>query len=215
MSEVNIKIDRRDYVVLAPDGEEKRVLALAEKLSNLALKMRAGVNNVADSQVLMLAGLTLLGDLEEAETKRKAAVEAQLPTMQGAFEEAETKRQAAEAKALTLQGALDEAEANRQAAEAKALALQGAFEEAETKRKAAEAKALTLQGALDQMKNDLVSEDELLANEIANLSQKLLSAQASAPPASAPLANAPLASEPEPGSVPGAEVATDSGDRTL
>ena len=184
MSEVNIKIDRRDYVVLAPDGEEKRVLALAEKLSNLALKMRAGVNNVADSQVLMLAGLTLLGDLEEAETKRKAAVEAQLPTMQGAFEEAETKRQAAEAKAL---------------------ALQGAFEEAETKRKAAEAKALTLQGALDQMKNDLVSEDELLANEIANLSQKLLSAQASAP----------LASEPEPGSVPGAEVATDSGDRTL
>lgn len=135
MSEVNIKIDGRDYVVLSPDGEETHVLALADKLSNLAVKLRAGVTNVADSQVLMLAGLTLLGDLEDAETKVK---------------EAEAKLADAEAKAS-----------------------------------GAEAQTITLQGAIEQMKNDALAQDELLANEVENLSQKLLAAQTKTEPATA------------------------------
>jgi cell division protein ZapA (FtsZ GTPase activity inhibitor) len=145
MSEVNIKIDGRDYVVLSPDGEETHVLALADKLSNLAVKLRAGVTNVADSQVLMLAGLTLLGDLEDAETKVK---------------EAEAKLADAEAKAS-----------------------------------GAEAQTITLQGAIEQMKNDALAQDELLANEVANLSQKLLAAQTKTEPVTASQPSA--AGEPE------------------
>lgn len=71
MSSLRIYIGGREYQVACDDGEEERLKNLARLLDQRIVAMGGGTGKISDSQLMMLAGLMLADELEDA--KRELA----------------------------------------------------------------------------------------------------------------------------------------------
>jgi len=71
MAELDLVIARRPLTVRVDDGDEARIEALAHDLSAFISDLRAQARDASDSQILMLAALSLMDDREKARSEAK------------------------------------------------------------------------------------------------------------------------------------------------
>ncbi len=71
MAELDLVIARRPLTVRVDDGDEARIEALAHDLSAFISDLRAQARDASDSQILMLAALSLMDEREKAREEAK------------------------------------------------------------------------------------------------------------------------------------------------
>ncbi len=71
MAELDLVIARRPLTVRVDDGDEARIEALAHDLSAFISYLRAQARDASDSQILMLAALSLMDEREKARSEAK------------------------------------------------------------------------------------------------------------------------------------------------
>ena len=71
MAELDLVIARRPLTVRVDDGDEARIEALAHDLSAFISDLRAQARDASDSQILMLAALSLMDEREKARSEAK------------------------------------------------------------------------------------------------------------------------------------------------
>ena len=69
MAEVSIPINGVNYKITCDDGQEERLLELARYFDGHVQSLSDQIGNVADSRLMLLAGLTVCDDL--LETKQR------------------------------------------------------------------------------------------------------------------------------------------------
>ncbi len=72
MALVGVTVNGRSYQVSCDDGQEERVKALAEYLDERVAEFAAGVGQVGEARLLLMAALTIASDLTDAETRIEA-----------------------------------------------------------------------------------------------------------------------------------------------
>ncbi|MBZ0218186.1 MAG: cell division protein ZapA, partial [Fimbriimonadaceae bacterium] len=83
MAQVTITINERIYKMACDDGQEKHLLGLAEHLNKHVAHMLNNFGQVGDTRLLVMAGVTVVDELREAERKIEA-LEAELDEMKNA-----------------------------------------------------------------------------------------------------------------------------------
>jgi cell division protein ZapA len=83
MSQVNVTINGRQFRMACEDGEEARLLRLAEELDASIAELRTRFGEIGDTRLTVMAALTLADQL--AETKEKLQrLEPELATLRNA-----------------------------------------------------------------------------------------------------------------------------------
>jgi cell division protein ZapA len=72
MSLVGVIVNGRDYQVACDDGQEERVKALAEYLDERVAELSAGVGQVGEARLLLMAALMIASDLADADQQIEA-----------------------------------------------------------------------------------------------------------------------------------------------
>ena len=57
MSNITIEINNREFLIACPDGEEERVLKLAERFSERVSKISERLNNLDHQRLFLIAGI--------------------------------------------------------------------------------------------------------------------------------------------------------------
>lgn len=83
MAQVTITINERIYKMACDDGQEKHLLGLAEHLNRHVASMLKNFGQVGDTRLLVMAGVTVVDELREADRKI-AALEGELDQMREA-----------------------------------------------------------------------------------------------------------------------------------
>lgn len=83
MAQVTITINERIYKMACDDGQEKHLLGLAEHLNGHVASMLENFGQVGDTRLLVMAGVTVVDELREAQRKI-AALEDELEQMKTA-----------------------------------------------------------------------------------------------------------------------------------
>ena len=65
MSQVNLKINDRDYLVACEDGEEKHLAFLAEYINQQVEHLVESVGQVGEARLLLMAALMVADELSE------------------------------------------------------------------------------------------------------------------------------------------------------
>ena len=73
MAEIVISINARPFQIMCQDGEEGRVTRFAEDLAARVAELKENAQAAGDSHLLVLAGLTLLSELQDAQGELGAA----------------------------------------------------------------------------------------------------------------------------------------------
>ena len=66
MSQITITINSREYPIACEDGQELRIMQLADMLDEKAKLLAAGGNQISESLLLAMVGLLLADELSEA-----------------------------------------------------------------------------------------------------------------------------------------------------
>jgi len=69
MAQVTVTINERVYKMACDDGQEKHLLGLADHLNAHVDNMKANFGQVGDTRLLVMAGVTVVDELREAERK--------------------------------------------------------------------------------------------------------------------------------------------------
>lgn len=72
MPQVSIKINDQNYTVTCDAGQEGRLQDLAEYFDDHVTSLTSQVGNIADSRLMLLAGLTICDELLEARSHIQA-----------------------------------------------------------------------------------------------------------------------------------------------
>ncbi len=83
MAQVTVTINERIYKMACDDGEEKQLLGLAEYLNKHVENMQINFGQVGDTRLLVMAGVTVVDELQEAR-RRIEALENELAQMKDA-----------------------------------------------------------------------------------------------------------------------------------
>lgn len=80
MAEITVSINRRQFRVMCRNGDEERVMRLAEDLAGRVAQIRkesgtTGAGMAGDSHLLVLAALTMLSELQDLQTELSAALD--------------------------------------------------------------------------------------------------------------------------------------------
>ncbi|NHK29283.1 cell division protein ZapA [Parvularcula flava] len=67
MGQVTISINGQNYNVTCDDGQEDRLKELANYFDGHVSRLAAQIGNIADSRLMLLAGLTVCDELKEAQ----------------------------------------------------------------------------------------------------------------------------------------------------
>ncbi len=79
MAQVTISINSREYAIACEDGQESRILQLAQILDEKARLLTDGTSQISESMLLAMIGLLLADELSELK-KGKRLPESSSPT---------------------------------------------------------------------------------------------------------------------------------------
>lgn len=77
MAEVNVEIAGRKYRMACEDGQQKRLIALAQRFDGEIESLRSVVGEIGDGRLTVMAGISVMDRLSEAE-RRIGDLEAQI-----------------------------------------------------------------------------------------------------------------------------------------
>jgi cell division protein ZapA len=80
MNHINVTINGRQYRMACEDGQENRLLRLAESLETRVESLRGRFGEIGDARLTVMAALTVCDELQDA-TQRIRALEAELATL--------------------------------------------------------------------------------------------------------------------------------------
>ena len=75
MGKVNISVNGRKYALGCDDGEESRLSLLGDKLDQRVRDLANQFGQIGDLRLLLMAGITMLDDLEDADDSVNQKVE--------------------------------------------------------------------------------------------------------------------------------------------
>lgn len=99
MGKVNLNINGRAYGLGCEDGEEERLMRLGQRLDNRVSEMAHQFGQIGDLRLLVMAGITLLDELEDVSGRIDSEVEKQVGDIKSENEQATRSRQESEAAA--------------------------------------------------------------------------------------------------------------------
>ena len=99
MGKVSININGRKYALGCDDGEEERLGGLGQRLDDRITGLANQFGQIGDLRLLVMAGITLLDELEDIEGKAERKAEALAADVRKAGEEAITRAQSQQADA--------------------------------------------------------------------------------------------------------------------
>ncbi|WP_298914843.1 cell division protein ZapA [uncultured Algimonas sp.] len=99
MGKVNLDINGRAYALGCEDGEEERLERLGERLDRRVAQMSEQFGQIGDLRLLVMAGITLLDEMEDPKASAEARVERRLKAADRDVEEAAKAQQTAETEA--------------------------------------------------------------------------------------------------------------------
>lgn len=119
MPEVNVEINGRKYRMACEEGQQQRLIGLADRFNTHVEVLKGAVGEIGDNRLTVMAGIAVVDELAEAE-KRIKALETEVLVLTRAGQEVAAEIEALEArfasklsdaaKALEgVAGALDEA----------------------------------------------------------------------------------------------------------
>ena len=104
MGKVSLDINGRKYAMGCEDGEEERLVRLGQKLDDRVAEMANQFGQIGDLRLLVMAGITLMDELEDTGENIDARVDARaagLRKERDAAERLSAKTQADATKLLT------------------------------------------------------------------------------------------------------------------
>ena len=119
MPEVNVEINGRKYRMACEEGQQQRLIGLADRFNTHVEALKGAVGEIGDNRLTVMAGIAVVDELAEAERRIKA-LETEVLVLTRAGQEVAAEIEALEArfasklsdaaKALEgVAGALDEA----------------------------------------------------------------------------------------------------------
>lgn len=119
MPEVNVEINGRKYRMACEEGQQQRLIGLADRFNTHVEALKGAVGEIGDNRLTVMAGIAVVDELAEAE-KRIKALETEVLVLTRAGQEVAAEIEALEARfAMKLSdaakaiegvaGALDEA----------------------------------------------------------------------------------------------------------
>ena len=75
MGKVTLDINGRNYAMGCEDGEEERLLRLGQKLDDRVAEMANQFGQIGDLRLLVMAGITLMDQMEDIEANIDARVD--------------------------------------------------------------------------------------------------------------------------------------------
>lgn len=87
MAQINVTINGRSFRMACDDGEEERLLGLAERFDGWINELRGAFGEIGDQRLTVMAGIMATDHLVELE-KKVAGLEAELATARDAGSEA-------------------------------------------------------------------------------------------------------------------------------
>lgn len=86
MPEVNVEINGRRYRMACEEGQQGRLIALAQRFNTQVEALKGAVGEIGDNRLTVMAGIAVLDELSEAQ-RRIAALEDQVATLTQAGQE--------------------------------------------------------------------------------------------------------------------------------
>jgi len=83
MPEVNVEINGRKYRMAYEEGQQARLIGLAQRFDAQVEGLKSAVGEIGDNRLTVMAGISVLDELSQAE-RRIAALEAQVAELTGA-----------------------------------------------------------------------------------------------------------------------------------
>ncbi len=99
MGKVSININGRKYALGCDDGEEERLGGLGQRLDDRITGLANQFGQIGDLRLLVMAGITLLDELEDIEGKAERKAEALAADVRKAGEDAISRAQTQQADA--------------------------------------------------------------------------------------------------------------------
>lgn len=105
MPEVNVEINGRKYRMACEEGQQGRLIALAERFNAQVESLKGAVGEIGDNRLTVMAGIAVLDELTEAQRKI-ATLEAEVENLNRAGHQIADELEATE---RAFAGKLDEA----------------------------------------------------------------------------------------------------------
>jgi cell division protein ZapA len=83
MAQVSVTISGKTYRMACDDGEEPRLVALAERLNRSVEQLRARFGDIGDHRLTVMAAITIADQQSDTETRLRAA-EAEIAALEDA-----------------------------------------------------------------------------------------------------------------------------------
>jgi cell division protein ZapA len=107
MAQVNVTISGKTYRMACDDGEEPRLIALAERLNRAVEQLRARFGDIGDQRLTVMAAITIADQQSDTEQRLKTA-EAEIAALEDAHADLVGRQQAAEENIATSLAAVAE-----------------------------------------------------------------------------------------------------------
>ena len=72
MPEVNVEINGRKYRMACEEGQQQRLIGLAERFNGQVEQLKGAVGEIGDNRLTVMAGIAVVDELAEAERRIKA-----------------------------------------------------------------------------------------------------------------------------------------------
>lgn len=95
MPEVNVEINGRRYRMACEEGQQSRLIGLAERFNAQVENLKEAVGEIGDNRLTVMAGIAVLDELAAAE-RRVAALEAEVAELTRAGHEIASELEQAE-----------------------------------------------------------------------------------------------------------------------
>lgn len=100
MGKVSLNINGRAYGLGCETGEEERLMRLGQKLDERVAQMANQFGQIGDLRLLVMAGITLLDEMEDPVSSVEAQVKKRLNTLETETEAAREARERTEVEAV-------------------------------------------------------------------------------------------------------------------
>ncbi len=100
MGKVSLNINGRAYGLGCETGEEERLMRLGQKLDERVAQMANQFGQIGDLRLLVMAGITLLDEMEDPVSSVEAQVKKRLNTLETETEAATEARERTEVEAV-------------------------------------------------------------------------------------------------------------------
>lgn len=100
MGKVSLNINGRAYGLGCETGEEERLMRLGQKLDERVAQMANQFGQIGDLRLLVMAGITLLDEMEDPVSSVEAQVKKRLKTLESETEAATEARNRTEVEAV-------------------------------------------------------------------------------------------------------------------